>query len=192
MDSGQITIGEFNIKYITADSLRSIFGTVPQKIDLFAGNVIDNIALGDIEPDMHRIISICTRLGILDFIEKLPEGFNTYLGENGTMLSGGQRQRIAIARALYKKPEILILDEATSSLDSASEKYIQHMIDMLRLENKTIIIIAHRLSTIFHADKIIMLDQGKVVEEGTHSELLQNKMQYYRLCKDQFPMGIAG
>ena len=141
---------------------------------------------------LHRIVSICTKLGILEFIEKLPEGFNTYLGENGTMLSGGQRQRIAIARALYKKPEILILDEATSSLDSASEKYIQHMIDMLRLENKTIIIIAHRLSTIFHADKIIVLDQGKVVEEGTHTELLQNKMQYYRLCQDQFPMAMAG
>lgn len=192
LESGQIFIGDFNIQYLTSQSLRSIFGTVPQKIDLFAGNIIDNIALGDIEPDIHRICSICSDLGILEFIENLPQGFNTYLGENGALLSGGQRQRIAIARALYKDPEVLILDEATSSLDSASEKYIQQMINMLRQRNKTIIIIAHRLSTIFQADKIVVLDKGKVVEEGTHSELLENKLHYYELCKNQFPLAMTG
>lgn len=188
LQSGNITINNYDLKYITNESLRSLIGVVPQKIDLFAGNMIDNIALGDYQPDMEKIIAICTALGIMDFIEKLPNNFNTYLGENGATLSGGQRQRVAIARALYKDPEILILDEATSSLDSASEQYVQRMIEHLKSKNKTIIIIAHRLSTIFNADKIVVLDKGDVVEEGKHDELMENKNQYYELWRQQFPM----
>jgi ATP-binding cassette subfamily B protein len=137
---------------------------------------------------MKKIISICTELGIIEFIEKLPNNFSTYLGENGATLSGGQRQRIAIARALYKNPEILILDEATSSLDSSSEKFVQTMIGILRSQNKTIVIIAHRLSTVFNADKIVVLDKGHVVEEGNHSNLMANRKQYYNLWKQQFPI----
>ncbi|NBP70480.1 MAG: ATP-binding cassette domain-containing protein, partial [Cytophagia bacterium] len=175
-------------KYIDNESLRSVIGVVPQKIDLFAGNVVDNIAVGDYEPDMKKIIAICTAIGIMDFIEKLPNNFSTYLGENGATLSGGQKQRIAIARALYKDPEILILDEATSSLDSASEQYIQKMINVLRENNKTIIIIAHRLSTVFNADKIIVLDNGLVVEEGKHTDLISNRKHYYNLWKQQSPI----
>jgi|JI10StandDraft_1071094.scaffolds.fasta_scaffold08067_7 ATP-binding cassette, subfamily C, bacteriocin exporter len=186
--SGNISIGTYDLKYIENDSLRSAIGVVPQKIDLFAGNVIENIAVGDYEPDMKKIIAICTALGIIDFIEKLPNNFSTYLGENGATLSGGQKQRIAIARALYRNPEILILDEATSSLDSSSEQYVQKMIDILRSLNKTIIIIAHRLSTVFNADKIVVLEKGLVVEEGKHDELITNRSHYYNLWKQQFPM----
>lgn len=118
----------------------------------------------------------------------MPNGFNTYLGENGATLSGGQKQRIAIARALYKDPEILILDEATSSLDSSSEKYVQKMVEILREQSKTVIIIAHRLSTVFQADKIVVLENGKVAEEGQHEELLLNRSTYFQLWKQQFPM----
>ena len=154
---------------------------VPQKIDLFAGNVIDNIAVGEYQPDMQRIVAICQRLGITDFIEKLPNGFHTYLGENGASLSGGQKQRIAIARALYQNPNVLILDEATSSLDSISEQCVQETIRHLREHNKTVILIAHRLSTVMNADKIVVIEQGKLIEEGSHFGLLAQENAYYKL-----------
>jgi len=186
VQNGNIFIGKNAIKYLNNASLRTLLSVVPQQIDLFAGNVIDNIAIGDYEPDLQHIIQICTQLGIIEFIESLPEGFKTYLGENGTSLSGGQRQRIAIARALYRNPEILILDEATSSLDSASELYVQSTIKLLLTQQKTIIIIAHRLSTITKADKIIVLHKGKVVEEGNHNALINSNGYYTKLWKQQF------
>ena len=187
IDSGQISIGDLNVAHIDTQSLRNIISVVPQKIDLFAGNVIDNIAVGRFDPDMEKIITICKKLGILTFIEELPNGFETYLGENGAALSGGQKQRIAIARALYKDPEILILDEATSSLDSASEQYVQQTINYLREENKTVILIAHRLSTVFKADKICVLEKGELIEEGTHEELINQGSHYLQLWQNQFP-----
>ena len=187
LNSGHITIGDLNIAHIDTQSLRDVISVVPQKIDLFAGNVIDNIAVGRFEPDMEKIITICKKLGILSFIEELPNGFETYLGENGASLSGGQKQRIAIARALYKDPEVLILDEATSSLDSASEQYVQQTINYLRESNKTVILIAHRLSTVFKADKICVLEKGQLVEEGSHKELLIHGNHYLRLWENQFP-----
>lgn len=187
IDSGRVTIGDLNIAHIDTQSLRKIISVVPQNIDLFAGNVIDNIAVGRFDPDMDSIISICRNLGILSFIEDLPNGFETYLGENGASLSGGQKQRIAIARALYKEPEILILDEATSSLDSASEQYVQQTINYLREKNKTVILIAHRLSTVFQADKICVLEDGTLVEEGDHKELLTRGDHYLKLWENQFP-----
>ena len=186
IQKGNIHIGKYAIKHINNKSLRSLLSVVPQQIDLFAGNVTENIAIGDYQPDLQRIIDICTQLGILEFIESLPEGFNTYLGENGASLSGGQRQRIAIARALYRSPEILILDEATSSLDSAAEQYVQRTIDWLVQQQKTIIIIAHRLSTIKNADEIIVLDKGTVAEKGKHEDLLQQNGHYSNLWKQQF------
>ncbi|MBB6112582.1 peptidase domain-containing ABC transporter [Mucilaginibacter lappiensis] len=171
IQGGNVRIGDYDLKYIKNSSLRQMISVVPQQIDLFAGNVIDNIAVGDNEPDMKKIIDISAKLGITGFIESLPKGFQTYLGENGTSLSGGQRQRIAIARALYRSPEILILDEATSSLDSVSEKYVQKMIEMLKEEEKTVIVITHRSSTLNNADNIIVLDKGVVVEQGSHKKL---------------------
>lgn len=185
--SGSIFIGDYDIKYISNESLRRMVAVVPQEVHLFGGNVIDNIAIGDTEPDMKRVMQICRELEITDFIERLPNGFNTFLGENGTNLSGGQRQRLAIARALYRDPEILILDEATSSLDSESEQHVQNAIALLRERQKTIIVIAHRLSTIMHADKIVVLQHGELVEEGAHAELLKRKAHYHRLWQQQFP-----
>nr|WP_294900543.1 peptidase domain-containing ABC transporter [uncultured Pedobacter sp.] len=191
IQAGSISIGNYDIKHIKNSTLRQLISVVPQTIDLFAGNVVDNIAIGDFEPDMQRIIDISNRLGIIGFIESLPNGFETYLGENGATLSGGQKQRIAIARALYRNPEILILDEATSSLDTKSEQFVQEAINYLKEMNKTIIVIAHRLSTIYHADKIIVLDNGKVVEEGVHDELINAQSQYYNLWKQAFPLEMA-
>jgi len=190
LQSGSINIGDFNLQYIENKSLRKLVSVVPQKIDLFAGNVIDNIAVGEFQPNMETILSICKSIGILEFIEALPNGFNTYLGENGATLSGGQKQRIAIARALYKQPEILVLDEATSSLDSSSENYIQRTLQTLRDQDKTIIVISHRLSTIVQADTIIVLDKGKIIEQGSHNELLNKKGHYYNLWVQQIPKTI--
>jgi ATP-binding cassette subfamily B protein len=120
---------------------------------------------------MDKILSVCEKLGMTGFIEQLPNGFNTWVGENGASLSGGQKQRIAIARALYREPDVLILDEATSSLDSISEMFVQDTIRLLRNEKKTVIVIAHRLSTISLADRIVVLEKGNVVQEGTFNEL---------------------
>lgn len=171
LQGGQIRIGKYDIKHFRNNSLKKLVSIVPQKIDLFAGNVIDNIAVGEIEPDMNKILQICEKLGMLSFVESLPAGFRTYLGENGANLSGGQKQRIAIARALYRDPEILILDEATSSLDSAAEYFVRNAINLLREEKKTVIVIAHRLATISTADKIIVIDKGQAVQEGKFAEL---------------------
>jgi ABC-type bacteriocin transporter len=171
LQSGHIRIGRYDLRHLTNQSLRQIVSVVPQKIDLFAGNVVDNIAIGEFSPDMGRVIEVCDKLGMTKFIEQLPHGFNTYLGENGATLSGGQQQRIAIARALYRNPEILILDEATSSLDSLAETFVQNTLGMLRKSNKTVIVIAHRLSTISMAQRVIVLDNGNVVQDGVFTEL---------------------
>ncbi|CAN5407841.1 peptidase domain-containing ABC transporter [soil metagenome] len=189
ISAGHVKIGDYDLADTDNQSLRRLIAVVPQKIDLFSGNVIDNIAIGDASPDMTKISNISKTLGILDFINGLPAGFNTYLGENGATLSGGQKQRIAIARALYRDPEILILDEATSSLDTVSEKYIHKMIELLKSQNKTVIIIAHRLASFALADKIVVIENGAVAEKGSHSELLKNQKQYYSLWQSQFPDG---
>lgn len=165
--------------------MRNLVSVVPQQIDLFSGNVIENIALGEDIPDIQRIIDITKNLGILEFIEKLPNGFQTYLGENGSQLSGGQKQRIAIARALYKNPEILILDEATSSLDTEAEQIIQKTLNELKAQGKTMIVIAHRLSTIANSDKILVMKEGKIMEEGTHRDLLSIDSAYKSMWEKQ-------
>jgi len=190
LQSGNVLIGGYDLKYIKNESLKSIIGVVPQRIDLFAGNVTENIAVGDYQPDMKKIIGICSSLGIMEFIEKLPNNFNTYLGENGATLSAGQKQRLAIARALYREPQILLLDEPTSALDSTSEQYVQRVIDLFRAQSKTVIIITHRLSTILRVDKIVVIDNGVVVEEGNHDELVSNRKKYYELWSQQ--MSIVG
>ena len=185
VQGGRISIGKYDIKHISNISLRKIISVVPQKIDLFSGNITENIAVGELAPDMERVYTVCERLGMLRFIESLPNGFGTYIGENGAALSGGQKQRIAIARALYRDPEILILDEATSSLDSMAESFVHETIRLMKEENRTVVIIAHRLSTISMADRIIVLEKGNVIQEGTFSELSESEGHFRRMMMCQ-------
>ena len=185
LKNGKITIGDYDLSYISNYSLRSLVSTVPQQIDLFSGNVIENIALGEDFPDVQRILDIAKGIGIIEFIENLPNGFQTHLGENGAMLSGGQKQRIAIARALYKDPEILILDEATSALDTESEQIIQKTLIDFKNKGRTMIIIAHRLSTIAFADNILVLEKGNLIEQGNHDDLIKANGKYASLWKKQ-------
>ncbi|HIC8924101.1 TPA: peptidase domain-containing ABC transporter [Elizabethkingia anophelis] len=185
LKGGKILIGDYDINYISNYSLRSLISVVPQQIDLFSGNVIENIALGEDFPDVQRILDITKKLGILTFVEKLPNGFQTYLGENGALLSGGQKQRIAIARALYKNPEILILDEATSSLDTESELVIQNTLNEFRSQGKTMVVIAHRLSTIANADTILVMKEGQIIEQGNHQELISKDSTYKSMWEKQ-------
>jgi len=179
LKDGSITIGGTDIRYVANNSLRKIIGVVPQQIDLFSGTFIENIAVGEPAPDMQRILDLCTRLGIHEFIEQLPNTYYSVINEQGSNLSGGQKQRLAIARALYRNPEILILDEATASLDPASEQKVQQTLQWFRQQNKTVIIIAHRFSTVKNCDKIMVLQSGRMVEEGTHETLMQNKHGLY-------------
>lgn len=181
LKEGNISIGKFDLKYITNRSLRKIIGVVPQHIDLFAGTIVENIAIGDYEPDMQKILMLAQLTGINEFIEKLPATYNTFLSEQGVNLSGGQRQRLAIARALYRNPEILILDEATSSLDPVSEQQVQNALKWFQSQGKTVIIIAHRLSTIKSCNNIIVLENGRVVEQGGHESLIENRGHYFKL-----------
>jgi ATP-binding cassette subfamily B protein len=187
LKKGKIRIGNYNIQQITNESLRRIIGSVPQQLNIFSGTVAENIAIGDAEPDMRRMVGICSKLGILGFIEQLPDGFGTWLGENGASLSGGQKQRIAIARSLYRSPRILILDEAMSNLDSESEAIVQKVLHDLRDRGLTVLMITHRLSSLAGADRIVVLDKGKVVEQGTHQELYNRAGKYYRLWQKQIP-----
>jgi len=188
INNGSIYIGKYNISHITNESLRRMIGNVPQQIELFSGSILENIAYGSFEPDVKKIVELSEQLGIRSFIEKLPNSYLTPIGEHGVSLSGGERQRIAIARALYRDPEMLILDEATSSLDSISERYIKQAINDMAIQGKTVIIIAHRLSTVKNADNIIVLEEGKVVETGTHNQLLQQEGAYFRLWNEQFQL----
>lgn len=188
IQEGKVFLGNVDLQYISRQALRKLVGVVPQEVDIFAGTVLENIALGDPDPQFERIVPLCQQLGVLGFIESLPGGFGAQLGENGTNLSGGQKQRLGIVRALYRNPEVLILDEATSSLDSASEAYVQNTLAQLQAQGKTIIIIAHRLSTVMDTDKIVVLHEGTLLEEGSHQELIQKRGAYFQLWIKQFPM----
>lgn len=159
--------------------IRNQVAIVPQDVLLFGGSIRENIAYGRLDATDEEIIAAAEKANAHNFIKSLPEGYQTLVGERGVKLSGGQRQRIAIARALLKDPAILILDEATSSLDSESERLVQEALEVL-MKNRTSIIIAHRLSTIREADKIIVLEKGKVIETGTHEELIKNEEGLYR------------
>ena len=185
IQSGHIYIGSYDITMVTKSSLRNLIGIVPQKIELLSGTILSNIAFGDLNPDIKKVLKIIKELGLKDFIDGLPYGVETIIGEQGATLSGGERQRIAIARALYKDPDILIFDEATSSIDSFSEKQITSTLNKLAQRGKTIIIIAHRINTIKGADNIIVLENGKVVESGNHLSLLENHEKYWALWSHQ-------
>ena len=192
LNKGSILINEQDIKYISKSSLRKIISVVPQKIHLFDGNILENIAVGELKADMEKVLHICKSLQMIEFIEALPHGFHTYIGENGATLSGGQIQRIAIARALYQDPEVLILDEATSSLDSHSDYALQKSIKDLKHQDKIIILISHRLLNLSLADKIMVLDKGKLVQEGHHDQLIHQKGVYQNLWNKQFPSNYNG
>jgi ATP-binding cassette, subfamily C, bacteriocin exporter len=185
IQDGKIYIGNYDLKHIHYKSLRQQMGVIPQQLNLFSGNIIENIALGDDFPNMQRILELSQKLDIVKFVEKLPNGFETQIGENGAMLSGGQKQRIAIARALYKNPEILLMDEATSALDTNSETIVKQVIDEFKSQGKTVIVIAHRLSTIADADRVLVMHQGTIVEQGKHHELRQSKGLYNELWDKQ-------
>lgn len=178
---GKILIGNYDLKYISKESINKLITTVPQNVELFDGTIAYNIAIGEAEPDMARIIDVSKRVGAYEFIEALPNGFSTFLGEFGANLSGGERQRIAFARALYKDPDVLILDEATSALDSESELIIKKLVDDLSKEGKTIIVIAHKLQSIKNADMIYAFKKGEIVESGSHETLMKNENYYYKM-----------
>ncbi|MDI6785371.1 MAG: ABC transporter ATP-binding protein [bacterium] len=178
--SGKILIDEFNIKDVKIESLRNQIGVVSQEIILFGGTVKENIAYGKMEASLEEIIEAAKVANAHDFIIMLPQGYDTIIGENGYNLSGGQRQRLAIARAIIRKPKILILDEATSSLDAESELLIKEALARI-MKNQTTIIVAHRLSTVINSDKIVVIDGGEIVDIGTHEDLLTKKGLYDKL-----------
>jgi ABC-type multidrug transport system fused ATPase/permease subunit len=188
--SGAIFIDGASAADASLPALRSLFGIVAQDNVLFNDTVMTNIGFTDATPDQGRVRAAAEAANALEFIEKLPKKFDTVIGERGVTLSGGQRQRLAIARALYRDAPILILDEATSSLDTESERLVQEAIDRL-MANRTCIVVAHRLSTVRHADRIVVIDKGKIIEEGTHDELMVRGGRYKTLYDIQFS-GHAG
>jgi ABC-type multidrug transport system fused ATPase/permease subunit len=184
-DSGEILMDGRNIQHQNLHFLRQNIGIVPQEVLLFGGTIEENIRYGKPDASKEEIEAAARQANAWDFISSFPEGLNTMVGERGIKLSGGQRQRIAIARAILKNPAILVLDEATSSLDSESEQLVQQALDHL-MENRTTIIIAHRLATIRKADKIFVLDGGRIAEEGSHRDLMEDESGFYsRLVKMQ-------
>ena len=181
---GSITYDGVDLLKLDHRELRQKIGFVLQDPYLFDDTIARNIAFGIEEPDMEAVERAARIANAHDFIDRLPLGYDTWIGETGLLLSGGQRQRIAIARAVYVEPPVLIFDEATSSLDTESERAVQANVDRL-LEGRTSFVIAHRLSTIRNADMIVVLEKGKLVEQGTHDELMGRQGLYYYLVSQQ-------
>ena len=183
-ESGKITLGGRNIKEIEPETLLQKFSIVFQDVTLFNNTVIENIRIGKIGATDEEVIQCAKYAKCHDFIMDLPNGYETLIGENGSKLSGGERQRISIARALLKNAPIVLLDEATSSLDIKNETAVQEAISNLT-KNKTVIVIAHRMRTIMGADKIVLLKDGKVAETGKHKELISRRGDYSNMVKLQ-------
>ena len=183
--SGAVKLDGHNISDLTLKSLRGSMSVVNQEVMLFDDTILENIRYGKVDATEEQILRASKMAEADEFIQELPEKYNSRVGQNGIRLSGGQRQRIAIARAILYDAPILLLDEATSSLDPISEKLIKDALNSL-MKNRTSIIIAHRLSTIIHCDKIIVIANGRVVEEGSHKELLEKNGAYSNLYLKQF------
>ncbi|RRN76536.1 ATP-binding cassette domain-containing protein, partial [Pseudoxanthomonas sp. SGD-10] len=179
VQKGDILFDDKSANEFALTDIRNQIAIVPQDVILFGGTILENIAYGKLNATKEEIIKAAQQANAHNFITSFPEGYDTIVGERGVKLSGGQRQRIAIARALLKDPAILILDEATSSLDSESERLVQEALEVL-MKGRTSIIIAHRLSTIREADKIIVLDKGEIAEVGTHTELMKKEFGIYK------------
>jgi len=181
---GSILIDEQNIRDVSQDSLHEKIALIPQDPTLFHRTLMENIRYGQVTATDAEVIEAAKKAHAHEFIQKLPQGYDSLVGERGVKLSGGQRQRIAIARAILKNAPILILDEATSQLDSVTEGYIQESLWEL-MQGTTTIVVAHRLSTLLHMDRILVFDAGKIVEDGTHSELIEKNGLYKTLWSTQ-------
>ncbi len=183
--SGAVLIDGADVREVTQRSLREQIGIVPQESLLFSGSILENIRYGRLSASDEEVLAAGRAAHVAEFVESMPEGYGTLVGERGASLSGGQRQRVSIARAILKDPRILILDEATSSLDTESEQLVREALDLL-LKNRTSFVIAHRLSTIFKADVILVMDHGRLAEWGGHEELLARGGIYAGLYHTQF------
>ena len=192
VDSGSITVDGQNITTVTQNDLRSSIAYIPQETILFHRTIYENIAYGNLEASREEVMAIAKVAHVDEFVDKLEDGYETKVGERGIKLSGGQRQRVGIARAMLKKSApILVMDEATSSLDTVSEQYIQDSFEQLS-RDRTTIVIAHRLSTIQKMDRIIVMEEGKIIEDGTHKALLAKNGYYAKLWDSQVDRMIQG
>ena len=182
---GRILIDKTDLSTIPTDEIHRHIGVLPQHPMIFTASILENIAFGNPQASREEIIAACQKSGFARYVEALPDGYDTLLQDQGAMLSQGQRQLLAITRVLLNNNDILILDEATSSLDSYTEKTVQHALSQL-MEEKTMLIIAHRLSTIKNADYIMVMKNGALLEFGSHEELLHTKGYYHKLYTSQF------
>jgi len=186
---GSINLAGQNLADLDLQDLRSQYALVPQQPVLFSTNVIDNLRYGQPNASKEQVIAAAKAAHAHEFIEQLPDGYESFLGESGVKLSGGQKQRLAIARAILRDPKILLLDEATSALDAQSEFYVQQALNEL-MKDRTTLIIAHRLATVAHVDRIAVFDHGQLVDIGSHEQLLKTSELYKRLAELQFNQAV--